>query len=180
MCSSYREANQDRLPGLTLDASGTLLHSWQTRLLPFSQLDAQIRLDLPWNHPDQAKEFQRQILMYMNPLQGRTEVEGYAASGYAGNVHVFGLENPPPLQTMTAEIGAANLILAGEVGEGYRPWGDPLNLRDPAAGLNRSAASFGSPSLRPRTSFLMADGSVRTFTSDTDPEFLKLLSKPIR
>ncbi len=177
-CFNYMGENQDRPPGLTLDGQGTLLHSWQTQLLPFAEyhdLYRQIRLEQPWNHPDQGKVFAQPIRLFLNPRIEPQSVDGYAASYYAGNGSIFGRQNPPPYRQMAAEAGTANIILAGEVVAGFRPWGDPRNLRDPVQGLNRSAATFGGP--HPVTQVVMGDGSVRTFSSDTDPDFLELLAR---
>jgi hypothetical protein len=54
--------------------------------------------------------------------------------------------------------------------------GYPLNVRDPKLGLNIWRNVFGSP-VGGITQFLMADGSVRAFTNDVDPEFLKALAQ---
>ncbi len=71
--------------------------------------------------------------------------------------------------------------MAGEVAAKLKAWGDPLNLRDPALGINRSEDGFGS-SLGGRSSvncqMLFADGSVQTLATDIDPVVLKALSTP--
>ena len=45
---------------------------------------------------------------------------------------------------------------------------------DPARGINRTPDGFGHPK-RKLVNFLMGDASVRVFSSDTDPEFLRML-----
>ena len=76
--------------------------------------------------------------------------------------------------------GTSKTLLVGEAGGNYRAWGQPLNVRDLKLGLNKSPEGFGSPRKDNATQFLMDGGSVRSFTNDTDPEFLKLLADPRR
>jgi prepilin-type processing-associated H-X9-DG protein len=59
-----------------------------------------------------------------------------------------------------------------------KPWGHPWQWRDPALGLNQSPDGFGSPDSQGRVHFLMADGSVRTFSTKTSPEVLRALATP--
>jgi prepilin-type processing-associated H-X9-DG protein len=74
--------------------------------------------------------------------------------------------------------GASNTILVGEVNAGFKPWGHPINWRDPAAGLNGDANTFGGPAKNNGTTFLMADGSVRFIGNGVDPEVLRAMSDP--
>jgi len=65
--------------------------------------------------------------------------------------------------------------MIGEVGGGYKPWGDPSNVRDPSAGLRPGPATFGNPSGQ-GAFFVFADGSVRFISADVPLESLKGLS----
>ena len=73
--------------------------------------------------------------------------------------------------------GISNTILFGELNKGLRPWGDPLNVRDPATGINQGPKSFGSP-FSAGCHMLLADGSVRFVSESTAPVVLKALSTP--
>jgi hypothetical protein len=169
--------------GAAFDRQGRALHGWQTALLPYieqEELHKRIKHDLPWSHPANAAAFRTVVRTYQHPLgEPKIAPSGLALSHYAANVHVLGGNVPRSPEQIGADRGTSRTILAGEVAAGFRPWGDPINWRDPAQGIHRSPHGFGSP-LGPGkpTQFVMADGSVRTFTADTDPEFLELLASP--
>ena len=74
--------------------------------------------------------------------------------------------------------GLSNTIMGGEVNANFRPWGDPVNWRDPAVGLGKSPDGFGGPWKSGVTQFLFMDGSVRALSNDIDPQVLKALSTP--
>jgi len=61
-----------------------------------------------------------------------------------------------------------------EIGEDFKPWGDPTSLTVPekVIGPGRKSPSTGG------THVLLADGSVRFIPEDIDPEILKALSTP--
>ena len=71
--------------------------------------------------------------------------------------------------------GTANTLLIGTVGQNFKPWGHPANVRDPALGINRSLDSFGGPPIWRGAQFAMCDGSVRFFSEDTDPSIMAAL-----
>jgi hypothetical protein len=73
--------------------------------------------------------------------------------------------------------GTSNTIAIGEVNHAFRPWGDPANWRDPAIGLNRRGG-FGGPPGNGGARFVLADGSVRFLSNDTDPAVMKSLATP--
>jgi prepilin-type processing-associated H-X9-DG protein len=72
---------------------------------------------------------------------------------------------------------AANTILAGEVADGFKPWGDPTNLRDPGLGVNKVSGGFGGLS-GSGANFLFVDGSVRFLRDTTSRAVLRRLSGP--
>lgn len=177
---NFASKHDDCFPIATVDKQEALLHSWQTQLLPYLELDklyGQIRLDLPWSHPDNRAAFAKEIRDFQHPLVAERTANSYALSHYAGNVHLFLRDRPLNVSKDFEVHGTSQVIMVGEVAEGFQPWGDPRNCRDPALGLNRGPRSFGKPGGR-TTNILMADGSVRTFTDDADPDWLQLLSLP--
>jgi hypothetical protein len=63
------------------------------------------------------------------------------------------------------------------VNEGFRAWGDPVNWRDPAVGIGHSPETFGGAA-ESGVHFVMADGSVKFASANTDPHVLKSLATP--
>jgi hypothetical protein len=176
---NYESQHNKLPPGATFDARGTPMHSWQTFLLPYieqERLHKEINLGLPWDHPTNAGAFATIVWTYQHP-EGPATKDGLALSHFAANANVLGGDVPLSLKQLPG--GAAQTILAGEAAGNFKSWGHPLNWRDPARGLNRGPDGFGHPT-NPRgpTQFLFADGSVRVFRGDTDPEFLELLAVP--
>ena len=72
--------------------------------------------------------------------------------------------------------GTSNTIFAGEVVDGFKPWGDPTNRRDPAAGLTGTPETFGG--FNGVVNFLRADGSVMSISEYVDSQVLKAISTP--
>src|SRR5262245_24887849 len=100
--------------------------------------------ELPWNDPRNSACFKGVVPIYLNPeVRVIRSPEGYALSHYAGNIHVLG---PDRALRRVGRDDAANTILAGEVADGFKPWGDPTNLRDPGLGVNKVSGGFGGPS----------------------------------
>lgn len=151
--------------------------SWMTRILPGTDftLGGRLREDMPWNDPANSAYFKGVVPFYLNPaVRAIRSPEGYALAHYAGNVHVLA----PGRSFRWAEAaGSGNTIIAGEVAEGFKPWGDPTNLRDPGAGLRNRPDAFGSPTEK-GAYFLFLDGSVRFFRETASSTVLERLSRP--
>jgi prepilin-type processing-associated H-X9-DG protein len=166
-------------PGGTFDAQGRGLHGWQTHLLPYigqEELYRRINLALPWDDDANAEALQTEVPWYQRAGGPQRDEVGRALSHYAANARVLG-GDAPALPDLVKGKGATQTIVAGEAAGNYKPWGHPVNWRDPRLGLNRTPDGFGWPEGR-LVHFLFADGSVRSFTSDTDPAFLKALAAP--
>jgi Protein of unknown function (DUF1559) len=165
----------------TMTKDGRFLHSWQTQLLPYMEkfeLHKQIDFSKPWNDPANRHLFRNEIKAYRHPSVMPTHDErGFAITSYSLNVHAL----PFDRQIRFDELpnGTSNTLLIGEAAGHFPPWGYPVNVRDPRLGLNRTTSGFGGP-VRGITQFVMADGSVRAFTDDADPEFLKMIAEPGR
>ena len=167
-------------PGGAFDAHGRGLHGWQTLLLPYVEQDAlykEIDLQVPWDHPRNRPAYAAVVRPYLHPAVAEQTAGGFALSHYAGNANVLGGDRPVTLRQIEQGRGLANTLLAGEAAGDYKPWGHPANWRDPARGLNHAPDGFGSPT-GSGAQFVMADGSVRFFNADTDPEFLEMLATP--
>lgn len=174
---NYDDTWKKPLLGATFDVRGQALHGWQTMLLPFveeDQLYLKIRLDLPWKHESNQKHFEQRIRIYENWYYGPSTSK-FAVSHYTGNVHVLGASS----RRLVTDLpdGASNTLLMGEVSDGFVPWGQPGNWRDPALGLNRGRTTFGSP-FAGRIHFALADGSVRFISDKIGLETLKALATP--
>ena len=172
--------------GAVLDADGIPLHGWGTLILPHIEqgpIYNQIDLRRAWNDPKNRPAFSTIVSMYVNPGFWRTigpqnsehNAEGIALSHYAANQHV--VSSRPGMKMEDIRDGAANTILAGEVAASFRPWGHPLNWRDPSKGINKSADGFGGP-WESGAHLMMVDGSVRFLSNDIDPSVLRALSTP--
>jgi prepilin-type processing-associated H-X9-DG protein len=165
--------------GGTTGPDGEGLHSWQTHLLPYldhAPLYQSIDQELAWDDPAHGDVFRTVILPYQHPSQAEFYTpEGFSISHYAGNVNVLLDDSQFTLGDVTD--GTSHTIAAGEVTAGFRAWGDPSNLRDPADGFGLSAHQFGSSSAG-GANMLFMDGSVRFISENINPDVLKALSTP--
>ncbi len=167
-------------PNGIVQPNGRPSHSWQTCILPFMempQIYSRIDLDRDWRDPSQRDVFLMTIPNFLCPTiygQNHTE-EGYAASHYAANCQVINVDRLFKLEDITD--GTSNTVLAGEVATNFRAWGDPLNVRDPALGINQHADGFGAQ-WEGGMHFLFADGSMTFVSENIDPAVLRALSTP--
>src|SRR5262249_41898578 len=104
------------------------------------------------------------------------DADGYGLSHYAANSRVLAANKGMRKQDITD--GAANTILFGEVNANFKPWGHPMNFRDPAKGVNQSPYGFGGPRGAGGASFALAAGSVRFVSERADPDVLRALATP--
>jgi prepilin-type processing-associated H-X9-DG protein len=175
----YLSANDDSLPPAMSDARGRPLHSWQTALLHYlPAMAGEIRMDLPWDDPRNSAHFRGIVPDYLHPEIGVVRDDrGYALSHYAGNVRLLGVARPPRLEDLPG--GTSGTILAGEVSAGFKPWGDPSNLRDPARGIRHAADAFCGPS-GGGANILFLDGSVRFLRGTTPSDIRRASGVPER
>ena len=174
---NYHDRMKQLPAGATFDPQGRPLHSWATLLLPYVEQDKlfeRIRLDRPWTDAQNQDVFATYVLIYVNPAAAETKIGLLAPCHYAANVHVLGA-TVRRLSDITD--GPSNTILFGEAASQFKAWGQPLNWRDPALGINTTPHGFGNPML-PGASFAFADGSVRFLRENISAEVLKALATP--
>lgn len=178
---NYHDVNRTFPPSGIYGEDGAEYVSWQTSLLPYLErgpLYQAINKNVPWTDPVNAGYYSTSVPAYANPsiIGSPSNSQGLAVSHYAGNSQVFA----PNRSISIVEIrdGMTNTVLAGEVAAGFKPWADPGNVRDPAAGLGMGGDTFSGASSAPGTQFLMGDGSVRVVTSDISPEVLEAIATP--
>ncbi len=177
----YASANKDYLPpGGTFAADGEMRHSWETYILPYMGYSTSgIDMNSPWHGPENQKYFKCVLPDFINPgfrTPPLDDANGFGLSHYAVNSRVLSAAKPMTLSEITN--GASNTILVGEVNVGFKPWGHPINWRDPAAGQNQGVSTFGGPASSNGTTFVMADGSVRFIRNGSDPAVLRALGNP--
>ena len=176
---NYHDVHRTLPPGGIYGEDGTAYHSWQYCLLPY--VDAafiynHIDRDLPWTDPVHAEQFGTVVPKYVHPFeQGDPHAaSGYALSHYAGNASIFSPNSRVSVRDVTD--GTSNTLMVGEVGAGFKPWGDPTNVRDPAEGIAVGPETFGRNDAEAGALMVLVDGSVRFIASDIDPETLKALA----
>jgi prepilin-type processing-associated H-X9-DG protein len=176
---NFHEAKGTFPAGSTFTVWGEALHGWQTMLLPYvDRQDLYDRIDFSasWSDPANAPVFKTAVFPYLNPgTSMEKDSMGYVFSHYTGNARILGGNIARTKKDI--KDGESSTILGGEVGEGFEPWGKPMNWRDPALGINRSPRGFGSP-FKVGANILFADGSVRFIMNSVNPEVLKSLSTP--
>lgn len=137
----------------------------------------------PWNDPRNAKGFRTVVPSMLCPSQSGPiwSADGFGLSHVAGNDRIFHGQGPVRLGDFVR--GANETIMFGEVNAGFVPWGSPLNTRPPGLGVRASwtgtkPGKVGYGSKHPAgTWFGMVDGSVRSFSDQTDPTVLDQLSR---
>lgn len=190
----YHTQHDHYPPGGTyrVEESGetTRMHSWMTHLLPYLDADAVYRnidMNEPWDASVNKPGFSHSIPAFLvGGVDETHNASGYGLSHFAGvggqvevngghtaNVGIFDRSSQVTRQDITD--GLSQTLVAGEIPEGYRPWGEPGNWRDIGAGLNQDTTSFGNAQ-RTGAMFLKADGSVQFFSNRVSAEILKSLS----
>jgi prepilin-type processing-associated H-X9-DG protein len=179
--ANYHDTHGALPPGGTFAPDGTMRHGWAVHLLTYLNYSAKIDLELPWNHPRNQPYFQSILPELINPqLVGAdlADAQGYGLSHYAANVRVFAVNRPLKGKDFPGSLSST--VLVGEVNAGLRPWGHPLNVRDPARGVGSSPHGFGGPRQAGGANFVMGDGSVRFVGEKVGREVLDALATPGR
>src|SRR5262249_53508159 len=152
---------------------------WETHILPYTGFSARgLDMTLPWDHPKNAAYLRCVLPTYINSsMRGAplADAEGFGLNHYSANSHVLAANQSLKLEEITD--GTSNTLLLGEVNAAFSPWGRPLNVRDPARGIN-NPRGFGGPRQAGGAQFAMADGSVRFVSEKVSPAVLAPLATP--
>jgi len=177
---NYDSANRGLPPAAVLTADGQLRQSWETSTLVFMGYSANsVDSQLPWDDPRNAPYFHAVIPTFINeslfdaPVQ---DENGFGLNHYSANSHM--IQAGRSLRFEEIGDGTANTFLLGETNGNFSPWGKPMNVRDPALGINKSPNGFGGPHDGRGAYMAMCDGSVRFFSEDTSPEIMRALATP--
>ena len=152
----------------------TKLHSWITELMGLGHYSVQTEgmdFSQPWNSETNSPSFKRPHPSLLNPnltTDSFYDEQGFGLSHFAGNKEIFtgtGRRSLADLESLS------NTVLVGEINSGFMPWGQPGNVRDVTAPINRPDG-FGEVT-RGRIVTALADGSARVFTTDVDPDVMR-------
>lgn len=189
----YRSTDFGKVWGdQTFPSGGTVLedgrpgHGWATQLLPYlgeTALYERIDISEPWDDPHNAAVYREETpAVFRSSSRPRDREfyrnrEGFGLTDYAANQMAMPYGRPLPINYFLR--GISNTLLLGEANEKLKPWGHPLNGRDPRLGLNRTPLGFGSGRHRSDVVlFILGDGSVRPVSVDIEDRFLKLMADP--
>ena len=161
--------------------------AWQTALLPYVDAREPWRIyetARPYDAPANAAAVRTEIKTYLDRRADGPAVRGgFAVTHYAGNARLFGPDGARRLAAIAD--GTTTTLMAGQAAGFPRPWADPDNLRDTAAGFGAGPRQFGEP---PREvaagrvvggAYMMrCDGSVGYYSADMDPAAFAALGTP--
>ena len=173
---NYHDAYKSFPPAYTVDANGKPLHSWRTLLLPYLEqaaLYGQIRLDEPWDSPNNQRVANTVVPVFCCPSAGN-QSPNTSYMVVVGPGALFDGAKP----TAMADIadGASNTLAVVEVEGSTTSWMAPIDLD-----LNqmRMAINGGPTEIRSRhpggANAALADGSVRFIPSTIDQNTLRAL-----
>lgn len=189
----YHNAKGAFPPGgiLKADAEGKQLrmHGWMTLLLPYlgeEEVYRLIDLNLPFDDPANLPAMERDIPVFFAAGADRAKVGGkFGVTHFAGvggevldaegGTLPVGIFGPNSDVTRDKVSNLSQTLAAGEISANHPAWGEPENWRAIGKGLNRDIDGFGNAD-GTGASFLMADGSVRFFSNQTNRDVLIRLS----
>ncbi len=179
---NYLDTYNSFPPGSIVREDGVVSLSWQASILPYldqAPLYQQIQMGEDWNGLENMKVRTTRVVTYFDPSVSEvTAPDGLPASHYAGSSQIFSPNKGLQIRNITD--GLSNTILVGEVTTGIKSWGDPTNLRDPAAGIGATPQQFGvrGSGETAGAQFLLGDGAARFISQSVDPEIMKALATP--
>jgi hypothetical protein len=178
---SFHDYQKNLLPSGTILPDGRLGHSWATQLLPYLEepkLYERINMKEPWTTAENRPAFEtfgHPFQSLMVPKEKHYNADGYALSFFAVNEQLLPVGESVTFESITG--GRSTTILLGEVKGNVRAWGDPINGRDPALGINKSPYGFGG--YFPGGAIIgLCDGTARFVPDSIDPVVLRALASP--
>ena len=178
---NYHDVHQMFPQGGTFDSAGGAHHSWTTFLDCYLAQSAFITLvdfNVPWDDPVNVDLFRKGWFYsaWHNPsIMDVRSPDGFTLSHYAANQWV--MHRNSSIRAQDFSTGTSSVALAGDANGNFDPLGYPYQWRDLTAGLGASQSGFGCPT-RSITMFVMADGSVRSLSNDTDSQIAVSMAGP--
>jgi len=169
---NYADTHRTFPPGGVFNIQDRPFHGWTTLIAPYIEASPfynGVHCDVPWDHPDQLKHFQRnRTPTYLNPsIAAGCRDDCVMRIHYSGSDLVFYHNSSTSLSDLTN--GTSHTLLIGDAKGRFQPFGYPYEWRSVSLGLNSTEEGFGS-NVRNVTQMLLADGSVREFSHETDKD----------
>lgn len=192
---AYHSDHERYPPGTSVGQAGgetehQELHSWMTYLLPHldeTSFARNINYELRWNSAFNAPVMKHVVPAFQaggheKHYDGRRYALAHFAAlggsvrGDHGRMIAVGVfERNSSVAQADVLDGLSTTLIAGEVADGYSPWGRPGNWRRIGRGINHDPSGFGNPA-RTGAHFLHGDGGVRFYSNSVDSEVLLRLS----
>ncbi len=157
-------------PAAIVDRNGKPLLSWRVAILPQlgeHELYNQVKLDEPWDSPNNKRLLDRMPKVYAPPGEKGGSVTYYQV--FVGGDSVFSGQGRVTLRQIENLAGTSNVILLAEAGEPV-PWTKPEDIRiEP----NRPIPPLGGLSTGKHFHVLKCDGAIVQIRKDCDQQELR-------
>ena len=174
---NYHDVYKALPPAYTVDENGNKLHSWRTLILPYiecSPLYSQIKLDEPWDSPNNRRIAETVVPVFSCPSEGETISPNTDYMAIVGPGTVFQGKEPVPFRDVTD--GLSNTLAVVEVHDSGVSWMAPVDLNLETMQFRVNGGATEIRSRHPGGAMVaMADGSVRFLAETIDPQTLRAL-----
>ncbi|MBI1345851.1 DUF1559 domain-containing protein [bacterium] len=175
---AYHEMYQSFPPAYTAGPDGTPWHSWRVLLLPFlgeGSVYASYHFDEPWNSPHNQELLSERPRVFASPFQTSDDPTLSAYVGIVSRRSMWPGYHAMKIDDVTD--GTSNTIHVIEYAETDIGWTEPREVHEQDV-LNKLAEFKTTGPTRDFFHVLLADGAVRTLTSQLDPKLLVSLLTP--